>query len=406
MQFDWKIISGVVGVVILLGAGVWYLVSSGSEENAAPTTSTFGTGNNQSTVGVSSTDTSGENGEFFSTAELVDGRIFKIAEGPVAGATLIQTGIPTTTVARYVMQDDGHVADLQIETAGVVPRAVSNTTIPGIARVEWARKGSEALLQYEEEGVVKTVYLGFPDATATTTQPVRIQFLPNNILDIATSPSGDSIAYLLRTAAGIAGYIAETAGNNPQTAFALPLEQVRISWPAPSTILAHTKASAGVEGIAFSIGTEGGAVSPILYTPGLTAAADRTFTYVMYQTAGAERSTYIHNNDTGTDVELSFSPYPEKCVLASTNSVVMFCAVPLEYVPGSHLDDWYKGNTSISDFIVAFNLSSGNSLLIATPGEDGGTAADIAEMAISPDDKYLLYITKGDRSLWGVRLFD
>ena len=74
--------------------------------------------------------------------------VFKIANGPVAGASFIQTLRPTTTIARYVMSDNGHVSDFVIDSAGAVPRTVSNMTVPGIARVLWVESNGAAILQY------------------------------------------------------------------------------------------------------------------------------------------------------------------------------------------------------------------------------------------------------------------
>src|SRR3989344_3773960 len=65
-------------------------------------------------------------------------KIFKIANGPIAGATLIQITRPaTSTVARFVVQTNGHAFDLVLDSPGAVPKAASNTTIPGILKVVW-----------------------------------------------------------------------------------------------------------------------------------------------------------------------------------------------------------------------------------------------------------------------------
>jgi hypothetical protein len=127
----------------------------------------------------------------------------------------------------------------------------------------------------------------------------------------------------------------------------------------------------------------------------------------VYQNAtgvsGAE--TYAHATKGGADAAISFDPMPEKCTWSAAAASAMYCAIPLSSTPPNYLDLWHKGAASLADSIFSFNLSTGGSQFITTPGSaDGGVSSDIAEMALSPDDRYLVFIKKGDRSLWGVRL--
>jgi hypothetical protein len=83
----------------------------------------------------------------------------------------------------------------------------------------------------------------------------------------------------------------------------------------------------------------------------------------------------------------------------------MYCAAPLQYVPPAYLDLWHQGAASVADALFSFDVSTGKSEILAAPGgAEGGVESDIAELAVSPDDHYLLFVTRGDRSLWGVRL--
>jgi hypothetical protein len=59
----------------------------------------------------------------------------------------------------------------------------------------------------------------------------------------------------------------------------------------------------------------------------------------------------------------------------------------------------------VADAIVANTLRTGQATIITTPGgPDGGVPSDIMQMALSADENYLLFVSKGTRSLWGVRL--
>jgi len=400
---------GFLILLLVMTTGIWFFFfrsTNSISTNTGSPTSAFG--NNPSNSNTSSVNTDLNVNQTINTTASAEQKIFKITDGPVVGAMLIQTLRPTTTIARYINQDDGHVFDVPLGVAGAVPRVVSNVTIPGGQRAVWLEGGNAAIMQYvDDTGVVKTVYLGFPQATTTSViQPTRIQFLPDNITDIAASPDGRSVAYLLKTQNGSDGYIAKSDGTNSKKVFSLPLSQLLISWPSQSTLLVQTKSAAGVTGMAFAVDIKSGSISQLVSAPGLSATADPFFSEIVYEKSdGTNEATYAHNIKNGTDMSLSFNPMPEKCIWSSLSINILYCAVPLQTTTANYLDLWHAGTASYPDGISAYALNSGLSVAIATPGSsDGGIASDIFEMSLSPDEQYLSFTTKGARALWGVLL--
>ena len=421
-NLNYKLILEIVGGILFLLLLAWFFIFRETPGLEPTTTQPINSFDSQSTVGIPSNDSNigGPSGGGGLSSPTSAQKIFKISDGPVAGATYIQDLRPTTTMARFVMQQSGHMLDLAIDSPGSVARSASNTTIPGIARVVWEMetvggrlRAAGAVLQYLDSSTIKSVLLTFPLASSSATSsgqasgPVRIQFLPNDAFSIAASPDGKSIAYLIRTASGSDGYVASASGTNPKKLFSLPLSHMTLSWPSLGTLLATSKAATGVPGVALSINAASGIVSPLLYALGLTANADLGFTKVVYQRAGLDgRITYAHDTKSNLDQPLSFDPAPERCVWSKAQASVMYCAVSLSYTAPNYLDLWHQGAASAADSIVVYNLLTGRAAIITTPGgPDGGVSSDIAELAVSAEDKYLLFITKGDRSLWGVRLF-
>ncbi len=410
-QLKW--LGVVIAAMLVVGGAVWFFFL----RTTTPTQTTqnpigLGVGNDRTVIvpATGSTSDAQEN-------QVIEGgtpstqKIFKITDGPVAAATLVQTQNPTTTLARYVLQENGHVLDQILDSAGAVARAVSNTTIPGAIRGIWEEKGNAVVLQYLDSSTVKSVYLGFPSATSTATssagtRPVQIRFFPDNIEDIAASPDGKNAAYLLQTAAGADGYVAKSDGTGSKKLFSVPFSESLVSWPSANTQLVYTKSAASVTGIAFSVNTTNGAVVPLLSAAGLTVIADRTFTHLVYRvTTGDTGRTYTRETKTSKELGLSFDPIPEKCIWSTATTTTLYCATPLQYTPNNYLDLWHQGLASVADSIVSYDVVAGKSNILATPGSaDGGIASDIAALAVSPDDKYLLFIKKSDRSLWGVRL--
>lgn len=408
MTRNYLYIGGGILLVLLLIAG-YSLLRDSSGAGQSISGGNFGTGENRN-VTVTSPDGTAANPEgqgitygSGSASQI----IFKINDGPVMGATLMQYGRPTTTVARFVMQDSGHVFDLPLDSPGSVARAVSNTTIPGLSTATFSERGNGLILQYLDNSVVKTVHLGFPPATTTitTSGAVKLQFFPNGLSQLAVSPDGASAAYLVQTTNGADGYIAKADGTGNKKLFGLPLTQLLLSWPSASTMLAQSTSAAGVAGVVFSIDAKSGNTLPLIYAPGITATADKDFATVVYQTVGTNRAAYARDTKTGNNIPLSFSPSPEKCVWSMVVSSTMYCATPLTYTEPDFLDFWHQGTASVADSIFSFSVGTGATYVVAAPGsKDGGEPSDIGELAVSPDDKYLLFIRKGDRSLWGVRL--
>ncbi len=409
---NWKLLAEIIGGILFVALLVWFFFfrSPGLEPAETAPQQTFG--QNDTTAGVSATNEQDQEANIAQTipSPTSKQRVFKISDGPVAGAAFMQDGRPTTTVARFVMQQNGHVLDLTIDSPGSVARAVSNTTIPGASHVVWEMQKiatrqavGGAVLQYIDSGIIKTVALVFPQATTTASStmpaPVRIQFLPDNIRSLAASPDGLSLAYLVATQSGSDGYTARADGVGMA-------DLIRDLWPSAQTILATSKSAMGVPGIAFSVNTTSGAVSPALYALGLSATADFGFNQVVYQSATSQsRLTYAHNTKSNLDRPLSFDPIPEKCVWSRIEASLMFCAVPLSYTGPEYVDLWHQGKASAADSVVSYNLVTGQTTILATPGgADGGVQSDIMQMALSADEKYLLFVSKGNRSLWGIRL--
>jgi hypothetical protein len=404
------IIVGGVGVVILSLLLWFFFFAAPAQAPNTPGGAGLGSGTTQnSSVSVVPNTSQSEN----QTAPLSQNsaqKVFKIVDGPVTGATFVQTFNPTTTLARFVLQENGHVQDQPLDVPGSLPRAVSNTTIPGTARALWGGKGEVLYMQYLEDAVIKTVVLLFSQATSSrsATTPVRILFLPDNLVDLSPSPDGKQVAYLVRSGTGVDGYIANPDGSNSKRLFSLGFTQLLLSWPSANTLLITTKSSAASSGVVFSVDVRTGDVLPRIYAAGLTALANRTFEFILYQalSGGAERSSFLRSTTRGADATLSFNPIPEKCVwgLAATSTV--YCATPLTNIGADYLDRWHQGTASAPDAIISFSVSSNIATeAIAVPGSsDGGVESDVLELAVSPDEKYLLFVKKGDRSLWGVRL--
>ncbi|MDE2213103.1 MAG: hypothetical protein KGJ34_01030 [Patescibacteria group bacterium] len=408
MNLSWKKIAVGGGILILILILILIFLLRGS--GGPSTSSSNGSfGSNPGTTGVSVGQSGGGASSLPSSSSGISPtqKVFEIAVGPVVGAELTEAGEPTTTVARYITSQDGHILQLELNTPGAVPQILSNTTIPGIEEAYWSDGGSGVIVQYLDQGTMKSAHLLLPGAASTS--PTSINFLPDNILALAVSPNGSSVVYLLRSATGASGYLSQTNGSNIKELFSLPLSQLILSWPSPGTILAYSKAAAGVAGIAFSINAKTGSVAPVLYGLGLTVSGNPDFSYLLYRTdTGSAATLYTESTISGGSslfptLSTLETPFPEECVWGSSNNV--YCAAPAEATPYDYLDLWHRSEASVPDSLVLLNIASSTEALVATPGtSDGGETADMTKFSLSPDGQYLSFISKDDEALWGVRL--
>jgi hypothetical protein len=403
MTTNLKAIAGIIGAGVVAALFIVWLVFFNTP-TITPDVSQpqFGSGTTATSVVTPNTTNEAQTVEQVSTQ-----KVFKISNGPVAGAALIEVTRPTSTIARFVLATNGHIFDFAIDTPGAVPKSISNTTIPGIARTVWSEGGRGALVQYLDIDTVKTAHIALPPAATSSTNAGRIQFLPTGAQSVAVSPDGASVAYFLLTTSGSTVYIARADGANAKSLASLSFSQLILSWPSQGTLLAYTPSAAGVPGVALTIDSRTGAVGSLLYAAGLTATADRTFSQVVYQTVTNSRDTYVQNVRTGLSRPLSFDPMPESCRWSLVSSSTLYCPAPYTYVGPSYVDLWHLGAQSAPNSLFSFDVGTGRTTLITTPGErDGGERSDIAELVVSQSDLYLLFIRKNDRSLWGVRLRD
>ncbi len=389
---------------------IWRFLGNTTQTIPPATTGTgdpFGVPATTRPDGTTSGGTGGEGTEG-GTANNSRIRIVTVSDKPVAGAMIVQTsGQAPSTVARYMQQEDGHVYDLPLDVEAGTPRPVSNATIPGVQRTFWVSGGRGVLAQYVEgDHVVKTAYIGF--ASGTSSQE-RIQFLPDNIGDIAVSPSGAFIIYLMHpTNGGTTGYLAKSDGSDAKILFSVPLAQTLVSWPATSTILLQTKSTSGLDGVVFAVNSTSGVVAPLLFGGAITASANNAFSRVVFSTVGSSNAaitTYARDVKAGNSVTFSSSVLPEKCAWSNMNNTVLYCARPFGTMVGGYLDSLHVGAVPETDYITVTSTLTGDSIGIAVPGsKQGGRRDRISNILVSRDDRYILYTNQSDRSLQAIQI--
>jgi hypothetical protein len=353
----------------------------------------------------------------------------QISKSPIAGATIFDRIISTTTVAtttngvkrtqtttivksiiRYVDRATGNV--FETATSSLDTLRISNGTFPKMYTAVFDSTGDNLLLQTlpNEEGESITTYFGQlkkPSSTSTdetlTTTP-----LSNTLTFYAQSPAKDRIFSLLGSLNGTQGVLSNMDGSKKSTLWTSPLREWLVAWPNQNSILLQTKPSADVVGYSYLLNSQTGALTKYIgYINGLTVLASPDTTLALVGQSDPQNSSLLlglYKTLTHHLQPLFVKTLPEKCVWGEKDTSYIYCAIPSTIPAGSYPDDWYQGKVSFSDSIWKISLITGNSLRVGALSNLGQQDFDAINLTIDTSDDYLIFTNKRDLTLWGLKL--
>ncbi|PIT90858.1 hypothetical protein COU17_03640 [Candidatus Kaiserbacteria bacterium CG10_big_fil_rev_8_21_14_0_10_49_17] len=330
-------------------------------------------------------------------------RLRQISATPVAGATVFSRG--DDIVYRYVERATGHIFETTSES--FAQTRVSNTTIPQVYNAVFVENGNGVIMQYlSEDEVIRTLYAEIIFDAESGGGSIASTFLPDNILSITASPSGNKIFYLLRdTAVGSVGYVSDPDGSNPAVVFDSPLKEWVAMWTAEERITLATKPANGMPGVSFLVEKDQD-LSGYLFSgiPGLSTLVDRTGENILFSTSsGEDVSLYVISPFLEETTALPFGTFPmEKCVWGND---LFICAVPVSGALGVYPDEWYQGTETFRDDLYLVDVETSTMVHLANL-ENLGVSLDINALWIDETQQYLLLSNKSDGTLWAFRLLE
>lgn len=349
----------------------------------------------------------------------------KLSNVPVAAFTAGNTSKGTdgalVSYARFMERATGHV--FEIPLALMTPAVkISNTTIPRIQEAVWAPDGKYVAIRYFNEkmehvstylaklvftntSIENELHLEETVSASTTLQGV---FLDNDIPALAFSPDGSSLFYLIRTTAGARGYIRSIDKKTNKLVFSSPLSELLPTWDSQNNILLSTKPSASVPGYVFSLNLKTGAVGTIFTElPSVMARSNSTYDQALFFSAkDSVPLLNLLNLKTQEVSGIQLSTLPEKCTWSKRERGIAYCAVPAIIPQGAYPDTWYRGEVTYSDIIWRINTETNTQDIVVVPTTEVSEAIDAVNLALSPEEDFLLFIDKEDGILWSTKLRD
>jgi len=319
----------------------------------------------------------------------------QITQESVAGATF--TG---TSTIRYTDRGTGHTYEADLTSYNV--QKLSNTTIPKVYRAFWVNDGEGVVYQQlgEQTNTIKTSFIELVDTTGTSTEALKdtvITFLEDDISEITVSPDTDKIAYLKN------GLI--TIGNpngTGRSSFKIHGNEWVLEWTSPDVLNLTTKASALVDGYAYTSSLSGNMSKLAGPISGITTYNPANEWLLWSESDSETIDLFAHNTTTGTTTPVVPRTLPEKCVSLQNDTALMVCGVSnfIQNQQYTHPDNWYQGFVSFEDRFNLYNLSEPSSKVLLEPQ----TPIDIIEPMVGPEDIYLVFINKKDLTLWSLNL--
>lgn len=326
-------------------------------------------------------------------------RVKKLYTTPVAFGILASSTASSTSVY-FIDRGTGHIYNAKVDAD--VPEKVSNTTILRVYESYFDMQAKNVLMRYIKEGtdIVTSV-------VAPITDEIKAKFLSTTIDTLATSPKGDKIFFIEKTATGVIGYISKLDGTVKKAVFESPLKEWVVTWPEENIVTLTTKASRFNPGYLYFLNLKTGNLAKVLGPIyGLTTNTSRDAKKVIYsKSVSGKIETRVLTVAENSNQETLFLTLPEKCVWSTVQKSSVYCAVPSE--PQKNLpDDWYKGLLKPVDQIWHLDTVTNSINKVSNLFEDAGTDIDAVNLTLPPNEQALFFINNSDLSLWSVDLAD
>jgi hypothetical protein len=417
-----KILLLIIGIIlIIIGIMVFIYFKVGTNADGTPKDSAFknffpfgvssGT-TNQNNNGVTTDNTTTE-GVSDGGATVPKESLKQITNFPVAGGMAFiyeretikvkdeATGqreklVEKVPAIKYVRSSNSHVYRMELDNKQGVE--ISTSTIPAIYEATFDSSGNYVVYRYLSE--LGTSIESFMGMIGTQNG----QYLPENIIAIASAPSGNSFFYLTKDQSGGAvGTVFTPVGSKTTKIFTSPFSEWNIEWPGVSNVYLTTKPSGDVEGSVYSLNTTTGLFSKILGNiKGLTTKVSQDGNHIIYsKTTTSGPKLFVYNLRDHSTSDLAVYTFADKCVF-SINTVDAFCAVPNTIPSIENPDLWYQGLDSYNDSIYKVNTNTGSiSLVINT---ENTSPIDATNLFLDKTERFLLFTNKKDSTLWSLDL--
>lgn len=335
------------------------------------------------------------------------GSVFRISDKPVSGATsfLSKNSVPTV---RYIERELGKIFDYEI--GATEAKRISIETIPRIQEAFFMNSGGSLIARYlDRDGTTIQTYEARLVSGKGTSSPgmyaLEGSFLPENISDLAVSPSGNALFYLIPRTDGASGYTRLLGERSASLSFESPAREWFGVWSSDRSLEIFSKPSSGVLSYSYTVDPKVRSVRELLPPKnGLMALGNPDQSILLFMESGEGLVSRLFFRRSSQVGGFKMNTLPEKCVWENSDKNFLYCAVPVKPSAALLPDDWYMGSVSYDDEVWRFNVNNSTGEQIASLNQFTLGPLDITRPFLTPDNKYLIFMNKKDLTLWGVRV--
>lgn len=332
-------------------------------------------------------------------------RYRNITQQPSVGLLATTTSYGIALI--HVERETGHMFETVLSSTEST--RISNTTIPRLHDVIWNNDLTHGLYRYLDADtnesivtLVGTVPNTFADDQNTT---LLVNFLPQNILSIAFSPSGQAVAYVEKTASGSRIVTSDLDGSNADLVYSSPLREWNIFWESTNTLILSTKGSFDTPGYVYSLSLSTGSLRRLYKgTAGISVLPNQDGSKLLVSSLrdGVPELSVV-DSSTGQSFGLTLKTLAEKCVW-ERGGVHVYCGVPEKATAANLPDTWYRGSVSFNDSLWRANTETGTISFVVSPSDYDAPSIDAVDLTLNESNTVLLFRNKKDSSIWSYRL--
>ncbi len=321
---------------------------------------------------------------------------------PTAGGVVFEKS--DKSYIRYMERAKGNVYETDATSIKAV--RLSNNTIPQIYGALWNKTGSNLIARFLKDGSTIQTFSATVVPKGNGEGELRGEYLTSDIKDLALSPSGTQISYLVNNPDGVSGILASFDGRKKVQIFDSPLSEWLLDWPKEDIVTVTSKAGAGSNGLLMFINTGTGKKDVILSgIGGLTTLTNSDASKVLYSVSSqGTLSAKLFDVTSKLSSIFSFTTLPEKCVWSHLKKNVVYCAVPESLPSATYPDSWYQGIVSLRDEIWKIDVGTGVPEFIMNLGDQSKTSIDAESLSLNSKENFILLINKNDLTLWEIQL--
>ena len=163
------------------------------------------------------------------------------------------------------------------------------------------------------------------------------------------------------------------------------------------------KASDTIPGFAYELKGGGTLEGVVRNMPGLTFLPKSGSRAILYGEASEQDISIRTRNGPSESVNLPITTVADKCVWdTAPESLILYCAVPLQPLSPGFLGSWYRGTVHTNDAWWRIDAQTGDADLIYAGAEN--LPLDVEHPVINKDGTMIAFINARDTTLWLLRL--